>query len=205
MTEQRDEGGAELSARDEADLRAYFATYVPPPPGARSNFDSMCTRLGRARNPRSREKPAVGTPWTEILDCGASSSAVNFDGEVAMVAYLDARRRFRRVCETLARLTAAERDVLDAYYGSGESEHALGRLAGVATMTEAAQHRNRSRAARGMHEPIEATVRWLAAATAPEAREAFEVVRARAEGMLSEAKASYTGARRLAALANRRA
>ncbi|MGH7297566.1 MAG: hypothetical protein ACRELB_21695 [Polyangiaceae bacterium] len=186
----------ELSARDEMDLRAYFSSYVPPPPGARSNFGSMCARLGNARNPASKEKPGSRTPWTQILDCSGSPAILNFDGEQAMIAYLDARRRFRRVCDALSRLDGVEREVLDAYHGGEESEHALGRLAGVATMTPTARQRNRSRAARGMHEPIEATVRWLAAATAPDGQQAFKDVREEAETLLASAHRQYALARR---------
>jgi hypothetical protein len=88
-----------------------------------------------------------------------------------MVAYLDARLRFRRISTALSRLPARDQEVLGAYYGYEPSEHPLGALAEVASLTETARGRNRARAVRGMHAPIEATVSWLAAATAPGARD----------------------------------
>jgi hypothetical protein len=75
------------------------------------------------------------------------------------------------------------------------------RLADVACLTETAWARNRSRAARGMHEPIEATVRWLAAATAPDGRAVFQEMRDEATAMLAAARASYLRARGVTASA----
>lgn len=186
-----------LSPSDEALLRAYFGCYRPGAPGERSNFGTMCTRLAAGCPPRSAERPTPGTPWTEILDCGHEHGAVNFDGEDAMVAYLDARGRFRRVCEALSRLSTHDQAVLDAYYGSEPAEHALERLAGVATLTETARRRNRSRAARGMHEPIDATVRWLAAATSPDGRAALDEMQREAAQMVSTVKQRYASARHM--------
>lgn len=189
-----------LSLSDEIELRAYFGSYVPRAPGERSSFGPMCARLGQARNPGSKERPTPDTPWTEILDCPRSYEGANFDGEDAMVMYLDARRRFRRVCEALSRLSARDQQVLDAYYGSEPFEHWLGPLAAVAALTDTATKRNRARAARGMHEPVEVTVRWLAAATSPEARAAFKEIRGEAETLLREARTSYAHARGLGRL-----
>jgi hypothetical protein len=185
-----------LSLSHEAELRAYFGRYVPPVPGEQSNFGAMCTRMASSRPGSSAERPTPGTPWTELIECGSEHGAANFDGEDAMVAYLDARRRFRLVSAALAQLSDRDQAVLDAYYGAEPTEHALGRLADVACLTETAWARNRSRAARGMHEPIEATVRWLAAATAPDARAAFEQVRQEAATILAAARAGYATARR---------
>jgi hypothetical protein len=189
------EGVARLSVRDEIELRAYFSSNAPPAPGDRSGFGAMCTRLGNSRNPRSSERPLPGTPWTEVLDCGRSYSGANFDGEDAMVMYLDARRRFRRVCEALSRLSACDQQVLEAYYGSERSEHPLGHPAAVANLTDTATKRNRARAARGMHEPVEVTVRWLAAATSPEARAALAVIKSEGADLLREARRAYAAAR----------
>jgi hypothetical protein len=52
-----------------------------------------------------------------------------------------------------------------------------------------------------MHEPIEATVRWLAAATAPDGRTAFQQMRDEATAMLAAAKARYMRASRSTASA----
>lgn len=182
---------ARLSVRDEIELRAYFSSHAPPAPGEQSGFGAMCRRLGNSRNPRSNERPAPGTPWTEIVECRRAYAGANFDGEDAMLAYLDARRRFRSVCEALSRLSVREQRVLDAYYGSEPCEHPLGQLATVASLTDTANRRNRARAARGMHEPVEVTVRWLAAATAPEAREALAKVKLEARELLRLARSSY--------------
>ncbi len=186
---------ARLSVRDEIELRAYFSSHAPLAPGDRSGFGAMCRRLGNSRNPRSNERPLPGTPWTEILDCRRSYAGSNFDGEDAMVAYLDARRRFRGVCEALSQLSMCDQRVLDAYYGSEPSDHPLGQLAAVAKLTETAVKRNRARAARGMHEPVEVTVRWLAAATSPEARAALVQAKSEAGALLREARRSYGCAR----------
>ncbi|MGH7293471.1 MAG: hypothetical protein ACRELB_00990, partial [Polyangiaceae bacterium] len=73
--------------------------------------------------------------------------------------------------------------------------HALGKLAGVAALTNTARARNRSRAARGMHEPIEATVRWLAAATSPDGRTTYADVEREAVENLRDARSRYALAR----------
>jgi hypothetical protein len=185
-----------LSLSQEAELRAYFGRYMPPVPGEQSNFGTMCARMASSRPGSSAERPTPGTPWTELIECGSEYGAVNFDGEDAMVAYLDARRRFRLVSAALAQLSDRDQAVLDAYYGAETTEHSLGRLADVACLTETAWARNRARAARGMHEPIEATVRWLAAATAPDASAAYEQLRQEASAMLAAARATYVTARR---------
>jgi hypothetical protein len=181
----------DLSPRDEAELWAYFGRFRPGVPGERSNFGAMCARLSSGVAPRTAERPTAGTPWTEIVECAGAHGAVNFDGEDAMVAYIDARWRLRRVSEALSLLSPRNREVLDAYYGSEPTEHPLGELAQVARLTETARGRNRARAARGLHQPIEATVRWLAAATAPEGRAEGAQVRREAEEMLTAAKGSY--------------
>lgn len=187
---------ARLSIRDEIELRAYFSSHVPLAPGDRSGFGAMCRRLGNSRNPRSNERPVPGTPWTEIVECRRTYASANFDGEDAMLAYLDARRRFRRVCEALSQLSSRDQQVLEAHYGSEpNADGVLGPLAAVACLTDTALRRNRARAVREMHEPIEVTVRWLAAATSPEARTAFKQVRAEAEVLLREARRRYAIAR----------
>jgi hypothetical protein len=190
------ERAADLSLADEIELRAYFMSYMPPAPGERSGFGAMCTRIANARNGRSSERPTPGTPWTEVLECRTPHGAVAFDGEDAMVAHLDARGRFRRVCEALSHISAHDQEVLGAYYGNEACEHALGQLAAVAALTETAKRRNRARAAREIHEPVEVTVRWLAAATSPEARGALTQIRCDAEALLCGARASYARARR---------
>jgi hypothetical protein len=190
-----------LSQTYEAELRAYFGRCMPGVPGERSNFAAIAARKASKTPKGTPERPTPGTPWTEILECAGTHGAANFDGEDAMIAYLDARGRFRKVSEALSRLSERDQTVLNAYYGAEPTEHALGGLAEVACLTETAWARNRSRAARGMHEPIEATVRWLAAATAPDAREAFERVRLEATATLVTSKASYASARRVIAMA----
>jgi hypothetical protein len=190
----RPDAMGELSLIDEIELRAYFARYVPPAPGACSNFGSMCTRLGNARNLRSKERPSPGASWTEILDCSGARAGAKFDGEYAMVEYLDAQRRFRRVAEALPQLPPRYQDALAAYYGGERAEHALGQLAGVTALTPTALRRNRSRAARGLHEPIEATVRWLTAATTPDGSLALASLRSEAEGLLRSAQRAYVEA-----------
>lgn len=185
-----------LSFSDEADLRAYFGRPLPSAPGERSNFGAVAARMGSKCPPDSPQRPTRGTPWTELVECSAPHAAVNFDGEEVTVAYLDARWRFRRVSEVLSRLPLRNQEVLEAYYASDAAEHQLGELAAVACLTQAARHRNRSRAARGLHEPIEATVRWLSATTAPEARAAFEDVQRQAAGLLWRARHNYALVRR---------
>jgi hypothetical protein len=190
-----------FSVHYEIELRTYFSLYLPSAPGDQSGFGAMCRRLGNSRSPRSNERPTPGTPWTEIVDCPRTYVGASFDGEEAMLTYLDARRRFRRVCEALSRLSERDQAALNAYYGAEPTEHPLERLADVACLTQTAWARNRSRAARGVHEPIEATVRWLAAATAPDARAAFEDVNREATAMVATAKANYARARRAMAAA----
>ena len=188
---------AEISAADEMELHAYFTSFCPPVPGERSGFGAMCTRLSASGTGRSRELPTPGTPWTEIVACSSERAAANFDGEDAMVAHLDGRRRFRTLCNALSRLSAAEQLVLGAYYGQDSVEHPLGRLAGVASLTQAAMKRNRARAARGLHEPVEATVRWLAATVAPEARVALEELTREARAAVGAARRAYATVRQL--------
>jgi hypothetical protein len=185
-----------LSPREEAELRAYFGCYRPGPPGERSNFGAMCTRLAAGRTPKSTERPTPGTPWTEIVECAGAHATANFDGEDAMVAYIDARLRFRRISTALSRLSARDQEVLGAYYGYSPGEHPLGAHAEVACLTETACRRNRARAARGLHQPIEATVRWLAAATAPDGRAERDQLQREATEMLVAATTSYARARR---------
>jgi hypothetical protein len=184
-----------LSLSDEADLRAYFSRFRPCAPGDRSNFGAVAARMASKRPPDSSQRPTPGTPWTELVECASARATVNFDGEEAMVAYLDARWRFRRVSRALSRLSQRDQEILDAYYGSEPTEHPLGQLAAVACLTDTAQHRNRARATRGIHEPIEATVRWLAAATSPDGLAASVAIRAAAAEMLRAARMRYARAR----------
>ena len=185
----------------EIELRTYFSLYLPCAPGDQSGFGAMCRRLGNSRNPRSNERPTPGTPWTEVVDYHRMYVGASFDGEDAMLTYLDARRRFRRVCEALSRLSERDQAVLNAYCGAEPTKHPLERLTDVACLTHTAWARNRSRAARDMHEPIEVTVRWLAAATAPDARVALEDVKREATEMVAAAKTNYARARRTSAAA----
>jgi hypothetical protein len=140
-------GGVVLSFRDEAELRAYFALELPPPPGARSPFGAMCDRLASGRNPKTKELPSAGASWTEIIECGWTKSSTH-DGEDAFVAYVDERRFVKRVEARLARLTAHERDVLCAHYTDRD----------VTALTPTAIRENRERAARGRHETVDETV-----------------------------------------------
>jgi hypothetical protein len=183
-----------LSCNDEAILRAYFHSYRPSAPGAKSNFGAVATRKGSAINPRTIERPTPGTPWTEILDCGHGGGATNFDGEEAMLAYIDGRRWLRRVGAAVESLSTRDQDVLDAYYGSEPSNHPLGPIAPVIALTEAARARNRGRAARGLHEPIETTVRWLATLPGNDARTATDDMRREANEMLRGARANFARA-----------
>jgi hypothetical protein len=128
-----------LSLRDEAELRAYFGRYRPGAPGDRSDFGAICARLASGAPGRTAERPTPGTPWTEIVECAGPHGAINFDGEEATVAYIDARWRFRRVSEAVSRLSTRDLEVLNVYYGSEPSEHPLGALAEVACLTETAR------------------------------------------------------------------
>jgi hypothetical protein len=184
-----------ISLSDEADLRIYFSRFRPSAPGDRSNFGAVAARMMWKRPPDSPQRPTPGTPWTELVECASARAVVNFDGEEAMLAHLDARWRFRRVSEALSRLSVRDQEVLDAYYSGEPTEHALGQLSTVACLTQTAQRRNRARAARGLHEPTEATVRWLAAATSPEGRAASKEINAEACAMLSAARGHYAHAR----------
>jgi hypothetical protein len=113
-----------------------------------------------------------------------------------MIAYIDARRRRRKVIEALSRLSERDQRVLGAYYGAEPSERGLGQLADVACLTKTAWVKNRARAARGVHETIAATVRWLAAATAPTKRAAFAEIHEEAMSLVAVARANYARARR---------
>jgi hypothetical protein len=106
-----------LSLSEEAQLRTYFGRYLPGLPGERSNFGVMIARKASETPRHTAERPTPGTPWTEIVECYGTRGPVNFDGEEGMVAYLDARRRFRKVSEALSRLSDRDQAVLDAYYG----------------------------------------------------------------------------------------
>lgn len=184
-----------LSLSDEADLRAYFSRFRPSAPGDRSNFSAVAARMASKRPPDSPQRPKPGTPWTELVACAPARATVNFDGEEAMIAYVDARWRFRRVSEALSLTSVLDQEVLDAYYGREPTEHPLGQLAGVACLTPAAQRRNRARAARGVHESIEVTVRWLSAAMSPDAHGDQAEVRLQAAALLEDARVSYATAR----------
>jgi hypothetical protein len=188
---------APLPLAYEAELRAYFGCYCPGAPGERSNFGAICARMAAGRPSRSAEQPTPGTPWTEIVECSRQHGAANFDGEDAMVAYLDARRRFRKVCDALSRLSARDQDVLEAHYGGEpQRDHALGQLAAVAWLTDTAQRRNRARAARGIYEPMDVTVRsMIATATTAEGRATLGLVRREAAELLDGARRSYAGGR----------
>jgi hypothetical protein len=173
------ERAADLSLADEIELRAYFISYA----------DRECEE-----RPLKRAADAWD-PWTEVLECRSPHGAVALDGENAMVAHLDARRRFRRMCATLSRLSANDREVLDAYSRNKPCEHALGQLAAVAKLTETATRRNRARAARGIHEPIEVTVRRLAAATTAHLRAAHTAMKSEAATLLRRTRRAYASTR----------
>jgi hypothetical protein len=195
---EQESGGevvALFSLADEIHLRAYFACDLPPPPGERSNFGPMCARAA-LRNRQSQERPSPEAPWTEILECPGTSATSALEAEEAFVAYIDARRRFRRVRTALAQLAFDEHAALEAYFAPEPlPDHPLGRLASVGPLTPTAQRRNRARAARGLHEPAGATIRWLAASTAREARTALDEIRREAATLLRQAKGSYARAR----------
>ena len=194
---EQESGGEEalFSLADEIHLRAYFACDLPPPPGERSNFGSMCARAA-LRNRRSQERPSPEAPWTEILECPGTSTTSALEAEEAFVAYIDARRRFRRVRAALAQLAFDEHAALEAYFAPEPlPDHPLGRLASVGPLTPTAQRRNRARAARGLHEPAGATIRWLAASTAREARTALDEIRREAAALFAGRRRSYARAR----------
>jgi hypothetical protein len=185
-----------FSLVDEIDLRAYFACSLPPPPGERSSFGPMCARIANSRNRRSPERPSPDAPWTEVIECRPAHGTGAFEAEEAFVAYIDARRRFRRVRAALAKVAFDERATLEAYFAPEPlPDHPLGRLASVGPLTPTAQRRNRARAARGLHEPAGATIRWLAASTAREARATLDEIRREAAALLRRAKADFARAR----------
>lgn len=189
----------DLSLCDEVDLRAYFATDLPPAPGARSNFGAMCERIANARNPNTDEVPTPlvvhrdgtmsGAAWTEILDCPLGHGGAA-DAEDGFIAYVDARRRHVRVERALACVTKREQEILAAHY-------ATGRVMGVAALMELAVRENRDRAARGCHEPVRATLDSLAkeAMDASRPNSSRETARTKLAAIRSEAAELLTGAR----------
>ena len=175
-----------LSARDEADLRWYFGAAKPSPPGVSSNFGRMCEREGNKMNPRTAERPSVGAPWTELIECKMSfgSSGTNASEDM-MISYLDTQRRRGRVSRALAWLPELDQQALEAHY-SREAPRAgiLRRLGSVAILSGAARRENRARAASGHHEPVEETLERLtleskAGATREAARGKLEIHQAR--------------------------
>jgi hypothetical protein len=200
----------ELTIGEEILLRAYFARYLPPAPGAGSSFGGMCSRLSNARNPATTERPtpfvvrsdgtAAGAVWTEILDCGRGSSSSASDGEDAMIAHIDALRCLGRVRRALATLSAGDQRVLDVHYASDRTTGPLGRLAAVGALTSAARIENRRRAVDGRHELIQDTLDSLvktapgSAAGRAHTRALLAAVRAEATALLSAARTSYARA-----------
>lgn len=185
--------GVVLPFRDEAELRAYFALELPPPPGARSSFGPMCERLENARNPKTTELPTAGASWTEIIECRLrqASNAAD-DAEDAYIAYVDARRRVARVHAALSRLSEREEAVLRAFYARD--------VDAIAPLTPTAEKANRECAARGQHETVNASVGRLhreakdmsaSKASRDDARATLSAIRREATAMLQQARASY--------------
>jgi hypothetical protein len=184
-----------FSLADEIDLRAYFTCSLPPAPGDCSSFGAMCSRIANSRNRRSTERPSPDAPWTELIGCHPAPGGNAFAAEEAFVTYIDVRRRFRHVRASLAQLARDEHAALEAYFAPEPvPDHPLGRLAGVGPLTPTAQKRNRARAARSIHEPAGATIKWLAASPNREARAALDDIRREAAALLRHAKASYVRA-----------
>lgn len=191
-----------LTLGDEAELRAFFAMYVPPAPGAVSGFGAMCNRLANAKNPKTTELPSPNGPWTEMVECAHALSAAG-DGEDAMIAHLDALRRMRHVRRALDAIERYEREVLAMHYGGDlDAAGPLGRLSAVATLTSAAISENRRRAARDRHETVEETLADVAVlakrpgAQRVGARAILDAVRREASTLLDSARTSFARARR---------
>ncbi len=190
--------GAVLSLRDEAELRAYFALELPPPPGARSSFGPMCERLENARNPKTTELPTAGAAWTEIIECRLrQASNAASDAEDAYIAYIDARRRVARVHAILSRMTECEGEVLRAQYidGAGSAE----------SLTPTAERENRERAAGERHETVDASIENLryeakdmraSKANRDAARAKLGAIRRDMTERLRQARVSYARVRR---------
>ncbi len=186
-------GGAVLSFHDEEDLRTYFALELPPPPGTRSTFGPMCERVANSRNPKTKELPSDGVPWTEILDCRLRQATNNMsDAEDAYIAYVDARRRVSRVHSVLSRLSESEEAVLRAFYTRDADA--------VAPLTPTGERTNRECAVRGQHETVDASVERLhreaknmraSKTSRDDARATLGAIRREATEMLQEARVSY--------------
>ncbi len=190
-------GGVVLSFRDEAELRAYFALELPPPPGTRSSFGPMCERLENARNPKTTELPSAGVPWTEIIECRLRQATNSMsDAEDAYIAYVDARRRVSRVHSVLSRLPEREEAVLRAFYTRDADA--------IAPLTPTAERANRECAARGQHETVDASVKRLhreakdmraSKTSRDDTRATLGAIRREATEMLREARVSYARVR----------
>ncbi len=189
--------GVVLSFRDEADLQAYFALELPPPPGTRSSFGPMCERLENARNPKTTELPTAGAAWTEIIECRFRQASSTGDAEDAYIAYVDARRRVTRVHAALSRLSAHDEAVLRAHY--------VGDASALEPLTPTAERVNRECASRDRHETVDASLETVRREAkdmrAPKesrdaARAKLTAIRREATEMLRRARTSYAGARR---------
>lgn len=184
---------AVLSPRDEADLRIYFALELPPPPGTQSSFGPMCERVSNSRNPKTKELPSEGVPWTDIIECSWGRSSTH-DGEDAFIAYVDARRFVKRVHIALSRLTEHEREVLRAHYTELD----------LAPLTPTAERENRERAATERHESVATSVTHLnreakdmraSKASRDDTRAKLTAIRREVAEMLQEARAAYSRTR----------
>jgi hypothetical protein len=151
--------GAAFGPFDAADLERFYRTKLPPAAWDHSAFGAMLQKIGEATNPDSDERPARGTPWTEVVDVSASTHAGRFGSwEDQMAAYLDSRHRQMRVWRVLSRLPQWARDVLEARYGENSEAAAsskLGVLAPVALLTQTARFIRDSRAQAGDVEWVE--------------------------------------------------
>jgi len=125
---RRDRGEAQFTEWDEADLRAFFATELPPVPGSVSSFGAMLAQRAASRVRDSQEQPTPflvkgdgstsGAAWTDVLSCSATGHAAHpGDAEDALAAYVDARAAHSRMALVLSRLTDEEREALSSQYG----------------------------------------------------------------------------------------
>jgi hypothetical protein len=157
----------------------------------------MCERVSNSRNPKTRELPSEGVPWTEILECRLrqATSSVG-DAEDAYIAYVDARRSVERVHAVLSRLSPRDEAVLRAHY--------VGDADAVAPLTSTAERDNRERASHERHETVETSVTNLRReakdmrspkASRDGARAKLTAIRREATEMLQHARARFVRAR----------
>jgi hypothetical protein len=217
-----------VSPIEEMELYWYFSVDPPPVPGEGSVFGAMCERLERLRFEREDENKSkhrrrhqfceapeqaeAEVPWTQFVHVGHQYPSAG--GEDAMIAYVDAQRRARRVLAALKQLSARDYLVLQVRFGTDEQDvraydrrlvDRFGSLVGVVLLTPTYEREQRRLLRRGRKETGYAVVGQLITlqrnAVAPKARresarDVLDSMRREAIQLVTTAVQAYAAARK---------